>query len=354
MNIPSQRPTLKTICARTGLSVATVSKALRGSEQVRPETRALVEEAARAIGYSLNISGLQLRTGKTFQIAAVMTAPQTEADEWEGVEYAQLLSGISNALTGTPYRVALYAVADHREALKVIRRLVESREADGIILSGTRPDDTRVAFLQERDFPFVTYGTTEANGEHPFVDADNARMVDLAVRRLAGKGHRRIALINPPAELSYSRTRERAYRAVLAALGLSFDPALVLSGILTPGFGAQAVERLNALPDAPTAYICANEAAALGALSGFARCGLVHGSDAVINATDDLNVSAYFVPPLTTFFLPISRPAQLLGTYMLARLQGHPVATLQALLMPDLIERSDDILGMPITTEVDH
>lgn len=330
--------------------MATVSKALRGSDQVRPETRAVVEAAAAELGYTLNLSGRQLRTGKTYQIAAVLAAPQAETDEWEGVEYAQLLSGISKALEPTPYRVALYAVADHREALTVIRRLVDLREADGIILSGTRPHDTRVAFLQERGFPFVTYGTTTAHGPHPFVDADNAHMIDLSLTRLTARGHRRIALVNPPAEMSYAQTREAAYRAGLARLGLGFDPDLVVSGLLSPGFGVQAVEQLSALANPPTAYLCANEAAALGTLAGFARCGLVHGVDAVINATDDLNVSAYFQPPLTTFFLPISRPARLLGEHMLGRLEGRPIEMLQTLLMPDLIERSDDYLRAKVLT----
>ncbi|EAR51788.1 putative transcriptional regulator, lacI family protein [Oceanicola granulosus HTCC2516] len=338
------RPTLKTICARTGLSVATVSKALRGSDAVRPETRALVEEAAREVGYRLNRSGLALRTGKTYQIAAVMTAPRPEEDEWEGVEYAQLLSGISLALEGSPYRVMLYAVDDHAEATQVIRQLVDGGEADGVILSGTRPRDERVALLQARDVPFVTLGTTEHHAPHAFVDTDNAAIMEVALRRLAGRGHERIALINPPAEMSYARTREAVYRRMLDELGLAVDEALILSGTLNPAFGRAAVARLSALSAPPTAYICANEAAALGALSGFAEHGLVHGRDAVINATDDLNVSAYFVPPLTTFFLPISRPARLLGEYMLARLAGEPVEKLQTLLMPELIERSDDIL----------
>ncbi len=57
---------------------------------------------------------------------------------------------------------------------------------------------------------------------------------------------------------------------------------------------------MSALADPPTAYICANEATALGAFSGFHARGLVHGRDAVINATDDLNVSQYFAPPITT------------------------------------------------------
>lgn len=338
----AKRPTIKTICAMTGLSTATVSKALRGSEQVRPQTRAVVEEAARRVGYELNIHGLQLRTGKTFQIAAVLPAPSVETDEWEGVEYAQLLSGISGALEDTPYRVALYAVPSPQEALAVIRRLVDRREADGIILSGTRPEDARVAFLQERDFPFVTYGTTEAHGAHPFVDADNARMIRLSVERLAGRGHRRIALVNPPADMSYAATRLAAYREALAEHGIAFDPALVASDHLTPGFGKQAVMAMSRLADAPSAYICANEAAALGALSGFTACGLVHGRDAVINATDDLNVSGYFTPPLTTFYLPIGRPARLLGEFMLARLDNAPVESLQRMLMPEMIERSDD------------
>lgn len=339
-----ERPTLKTICARTGLSLATVSKALRGSDQVRPETRALVEQAAREVGYSQNLSGVQLRTGKTYQIAAVMTVPAPETEEWEGVEYTQLLSGISKAVEGTPYRVALYAVQNHDEALSVIRRLVEQHQADGIILSGTRPEDARVGFLQDQDFPFVTYGTTAAHGAHPFVDADNAGLMQVAVRRLAARGHRRIALINPPGVTSYARTRAAAWRDALLGLGLAPDPGLIREGTLTPRFGARAVADLCRLPDPPTAYICANEAAALGALSGFAANGLVHGRDAVINATDDLNISAYFQPPLTTFFLPISRPAMLLGDHMLGRLEGRPVDQLQSLLMPDLIERSDDIL----------
>ena len=83
------------------------------------------------------------------------------------------------------YRVALYAVQNHKEALSVIRRLVEQHQADGIILSGTRPDDARVGFLQDHDFPFVTYGTTAAHGAHPFVDADNAGLMRVAVLLLS-------------------------------------------------------------------------------------------------------------------------------------------------------------------------
>ncbi len=340
-----QRPTIKTIAQETGLSIATVSKALNNSPQVRPETRSLVLAAAERVGYELNMHGVQLRTGKTYQVAAIMPAPGPRQNEWEGVEYAQLLSGITWALEDSPYRVSLYAVRNFEESLATIRQIVTLKKADGIIFSGTRADDPRIRLMQEADFPFVTYGTTIHNAPHAFVDADNEQMIRVSMARLVARGHRRIALLNPMADLSYAITRLEAYRVALEAAGLTFDPALIVHGHLTPAFGRESVLTMSALSDPPTAYICANEAAALGAMSGFHARGLVHGRDAVINATEDLNVSQYFVPPITTFFLPIGEPSSLLGTTILRRMEGEPPEALQTLLMPDLIERCDDRLS---------
>lgn len=338
------RPTIKTICDLTGLSTATVSKALRHSDEVRPQTREIVLKAAQSVGYTRNLHGVQLRTGKTFQIAAIMNAPAAEQDEWEGVEYSELLSGISHGLEGTPYRVALYAVRSFQEAETAIRQIISERQADGIILSGTRPDDSRIRIMQDAGFPFVSYGMTEANGAHPYVDADNAWIIRATMERLVNKGHRRIALLNPPGYLTYAGTRLATYRQMLTENDMRFDRELVAQDKLTPSFGCDQVMRMSKLDNPPTAYICANEAAALGALAGFNCAGIVHGRDAVINATDDLNISAFFTPPLTTFYLPIGRPSALLGNHILRRIGGEPVESLQTLLRPDLMARSDDSL----------
>ncbi|WP_426289428.1 LacI family DNA-binding transcriptional regulator [Ensifer adhaerens] len=340
-----QRPTIKTIAQETGLSIATVSKALKHSPQVRPETRAIVIEAAERVGYELNMHGVQLRTGKTYQVAAIMTAPGPKQNEWEGVEYAQLLSGISWALEDSPYRVSLYAVRNFEESQAVIKQIVSLKKADGIIISGTRADDPRIRTMQTADFPFVTYGTSIHNAPHAYVDADNEQMIRVSMARLTERGHRRIALLNPLSDLSYGITRHEAYRHALDVAGLPYDPALVAHGRLTPAFGRENVLTMSELGNPPTAYICANEASALGAFSGFHERGLVHGRDAVINATDDLNVSQYFAPPITTYYLPISEPSSLLGAYILRRMEGEPPEALQTLLMPNLIERCDDRLN---------
>ena len=342
---PAARPTIKTICTLTGLSTATVSKALHGSPQVRPETRRQVEEAARSLGYAVNLDGVRLRTGKTYQIAAVMPAPAPGGRDWHGVEYAQLLAGISQAVEHSRYRVALHAVRDDAEARETVARIAGGGLADGVILSGTRPDDVRVRILQDAGLPFVTYGTTASARAHPFVDTDNAGVIRVSLGRLIAAGHRRIALVNPPAHLSWAITRSQTCRAVLAGAGLVFDPELVVDGPLTPGLGRAAVRALAGIADPPTAYVCANEAAALGALSGFSEAGLVHGRDAVIHATDDLNISAYLTPPITSFFLPIGRSAAVLGDHILRAIAGEPPETLQTFLMPELVVRADDRLS---------
>ena len=86
-----------------------------------------------------------------------------------------------------------------------MRYIVETGSADGIIFSRTEPQDARVRYLHERGFPFATHGRTEMGIEHPFFDFDNARYAELAVERLAARGRRRLALLAPPAHLTYAR-----------------------------------------------------------------------------------------------------------------------------------------------------
>ncbi|MCZ4271039.1 LacI family DNA-binding transcriptional regulator [Maritalea porphyrae] len=340
----SPRPTIKTIAKETGLSTATVSKALNGSDQVRPVTRDKILDVAKKLGFELNISGVQLRTGKTYQIAMVTIIASPQDDEWGGVGYTHLISGLNHAIEHSPYRVVQYQVGSFQESLETIKRIVVNRKADGIIISGTRPQDERIKYMQAQDFPFVSYGTSAVSQPHAFVDTDNSRIIAICVDRLIAKGHKRLAMLDANAELMYAQERMNAYKKALERAGLPLDPALMANGRLTAAFGREQLFEMSTLDEPPTAYICANEATALGVLSGFHVRGLVHGKDAVVIATDDLKVSQYFTPPITTCYLPISKPSEMLGRFMLRLLDGEAPEKLQKLFVPDLIERSADVL----------
>ncbi len=340
------RPTIKTIAKLTGYSIATVSKALKNDPAVKEKTQKKITETAAEIGYVANLDGLKLRTGRTYRIAVLITTPQVFSNEWEGVEFTHILSGVSKALEGTPYQLSVHPTKDFDDCLKEVKEIVEQRKADGLILSGTRPDDQRISYLLEKKFPFVSYGMSEHFTPYPYVDTDSERTANQATKRLINKGHKRIALINPSPELMYAQQRSRGYSKALQENDIAVDQDLIASGTLSSRFGKESVEYLHNLKAPPTAYICANEASALGVLSAFHEKGIVYGKDAVVIATDDINVSEYFTPPLTTYFLPIEETSRTLGEFLLRHIAGEAVENLQKKIMPELIERNSDQLSL--------
>lgn len=337
----SRRVTLKTLVERTGLSLATVSRALKDAPEVKPATREHVQRVARELGYKADLGGVKLRLGKTLTLCAVLPV-DTGVQDFTDSGYMALISGIHAALAGTLYSLIVQPQPSDEDPLAGLRALVEGRVVDGLIITRTRPQDPRILYLLEQGVPFVTYGRSELYTPHPWFDTDHEDMAFRAATRLIEKGHARIAMLNPPAELMYSLHRETGYRRALRAAGLSYDPALVTQSDLSAADGRRLVLELSRLEPRPTAFISANEYAAVGALSAFHGLGWTAGRDAALVATDDTNVSAYLVPPLTSYYSPLQEAGRCLGQLLLRRLDGEPVESLQILSRAELIERQDD------------
>ncbi len=338
------RPTIKTLSEMTGFSIATISKALGNSPVVTEATRKAIFEAAEKVGYQASLHGRSLRTGKSYQIAVLMPLSVAKSHEWNGVEHAEILAGIAEGLEGSPYRIAVHLVRDTEDSIGTVRSIVEGHLADGLIFSGILADDPRIAFLTERGFPFVTLGRSHSARGHAFVDIDSDWAAHAATRRLVEGGHQRIALVNPEPSLAYSLDRIAGYSRALAEAGLPADPALIQGGDLTTRHGKAAALALRALPDPATGFVCVNESTALGVLSGLHEQSVVIGRDASVIAYDDINASAYFFPPLTTFLYPLETLSRVLAQFMLRLLEGEDPAHLTHFVRPELILRQDDRL----------
>ena len=98
-------------------------------------------------------------------------------------------------------------------------------------------------------------------------------------------------------------------------------------------------------PNPPTGFVCVNESTALGVLAGLREIGLTVGADASVIAYDDINASAYFAPPLTTFYQPIEDLGRHLGDFLLRRLAGEAPSALKELTRPQLVARQSDRLN---------
>jgi LacI family transcriptional regulator len=217
-NSSDKRPTLKTLAEITGLGISTVSQALRNSPVIAEDTRKRVQLAAQQAGYRPNRAGVRLRTGKTNVITVVLN-PQ---DEGSGF-FADFVFGISNGLAGTPYHLVVtpYSLED---PMVPIRYIVETASADGVIMSRAQPNDPRARYLHENGIPFATHGRTELSFEHPYHDYDNEAYGYKAVEILKEKGRKRIALLGPPADLSYHMHTHRGFERGLRDFGLEAFP----------------------------------------------------------------------------------------------------------------------------------
>jgi LacI family transcriptional regulator len=194
----SQRPTLKTIAAATGLAIATVSRALKDAPDISDDTKRRVRETAERLGYRPNRAGVRLRTGKTNVIAVTLSTVSDLSNP------SELIYAIAQALRGSSYHLVIMPFFPDQDPMEPIRYIVETESADGIVLNQTQLDDPRVRYLTERGFPFVTHGRTDMGIDHPYFDFDNEAFARIAVRALHSKGRKYLALVRPPAEHSYS------------------------------------------------------------------------------------------------------------------------------------------------------
>lgn len=287
---PNDRPTLRSLAEITGLAVSTVSQALRDSPEISEETRRRVKLAAQQAGYRPNRAGVRLRTGKTNVITVVLN-PQDDGSNF----FANFVYGISEGLAGTPYHLVVtpYSLSD---PMAPVRYIVETGSADGVIMSRTQPSDPRARYLTDNNMPFATHGRTAMGLAHPYYDFDNEEFAYEALRQLALRGRKRIALLGPPRELTYHIHTNLGFERGLRDFGLigvplnSVDIDATLPVVRQLGFDLahQAVS--------PDGFVVSGVTAAVALTMGFQDAGLEIGKDFDL-ATKDL-------PSLLNMFSP--------------------------------------------------
>ena len=329
---------LKEFAARIGLSQTTVSRAMSGYPEVKPETRARVLEAAERLGYRPNISAQRLATGRAGAIGIVF-----QGGGRFGPHSSEFMGGLSTRLQKDGIDILVSTVETQDEEETAYRRLAASKRVDAVIVHTPACTDARIALLRALDLPFIVHGRSEAQQPFAFLDIDNFGAIETATRHLAGLGHRRIALINGDIASTYARDRDAAYRATLAAHGLAVEPALAGHGEFTDETGFRLMRAFLTLPSPPTAVIAGSMMSALGAMRAIRIAGLAVGTDVSLIAHDD--VFPYLspdnlVPALTTTRSPIRAAGERIGDMALRLLQGEAAEALQEVWPVELIVRS--------------
>lgn len=318
------RPTLKTIATMTGLGVTTVSRALKNAPDISQATKSRVSQVAQQIGYRPNRAGVRLRTGKTNVISLVLNLDE----EIMGLT-SQLVLGITDALTSTSYHLIITPYST--EPMDAVRYITETGSADGIILSRTEPQDARVQYLHDNQVPFATHGRTMMDIEHPYHDFDNESFTSDAVGLLAKKNRTRVALLGPPAELTYHHHAMKGYCDAAQRYGVTPFP---LPGITIDDSLDDIEARIKAVMSRstrPDGFISMSGGSTIALCAGIEAAALILGTDVDIVSKQSVNILPRFRKSIIVVNEDIRLAGREVATAVIKSINNAAVSELQSI-----------------------
>lgn len=308
---------IKDIARAAGVSHSTVSRALRNSPLVNPETAAQIQRLAQEMGYTPSAIARSLVTRRTQTIGLVVTFISDPFVD-------RIVDGIEDQATSAGYSVFLSSShADPERELAVVETF-HRRRVDGVIVLASRVGHLYSERLEELRVPIVLINS-QADSEYLFsISADDEEGARLAVRHLLELGHRRIGYIGcsfrPPSNLR----RLQGYQIELEQAGIPLDPDLVVIPDTRDDLESGRLGVSPLLAAGATAIFCYNDRTAIGVLIAARERGIaVPGTFSVVGF-DNIDPSWYVTPPLTTVHQPRLEMGRRAMQMVLDLLAGRP------------------------------
>ncbi|GAA2540401.1 LacI family DNA-binding transcriptional regulator [Winogradskya consettensis] len=286
-----RQPSMADVARTAGVSAQTVSRALRDSPNVNPETRRRVLDAVDQLGYRLNNAARVLSSGRSFTIGLVLLQ--------SGGYYSRsaVTAGVEAAAGHAGYAVNIATIAGLDTGLmeRALSKLAD-QGVDGIIIAVPLISVTQKMEDITRDIPTVTLDGSRTAGAR-VLGIDQLEAGRLATQHLLDLGHRQVWHVSGPDEWIEARQRLQGWRECLAAAGIEAPPAL--EGDWSPDSGYRQGQIIAMIPDV-TAVFAASDEMAFGIIRALRERGRSVPEDVSIVSVDDIALAAYCSPPLTT------------------------------------------------------
>jgi len=323
--------TMADVARLAGVSTATVSHVLNGTRPVRASTRETVLSAVAATHYTPNTVARSLATARTTTMGLVLSAISNPY-------FGELLHAAESAAAAAGYTLLL--VDPHEDPdyeLTVVTRLHHHR-VDGVVLAPSARPEAALAYLARHEVPTVLLDRLIDAG-HDQVGSENREATAALTGHLADHGHTRIGLVAGLDGLSTTAERRDGHRDALRARGVPVDPALEVSGASATGPARDAVHRLLALDDPPTAIVAGNNSMTIGVMQALRDVGLVVPRDVAVAAFDDFAWADLFSPRLTVVAQPFDEIAAAAVEMLLGRIADPAAPPTTRRLAPRLVVR---------------
>lgn len=287
---------IKEVAARARLSTATVSRTLNQSGPVRPRTAEKVRRAVRELGYYPNTQARALVSGRSKMFGLIIS-------DIVNPFFPELVKSFEFAAIHRGYEVIVANTDYNSERMGgCVRRMIE-RKVDGVAIMTSEVDRHLLDELSHRRLPIVFLDVGKLKPRISNIIVDYSKGIGEAVQHIVSLGHQRIGFISGPLTLKSARTRRSAFLKCIDACGIRERQRSVVEGNHKIDGGEAAMMQLLSLSKPPTAVLNSNDLTAIGALRAITRVGLRVPDDVSVVGFDDIELSQFTQPPLTTIRL---------------------------------------------------
>ncbi|HUX51462.1 MAG TPA: substrate-binding domain-containing protein [Spirochaetia bacterium] len=219
----TQRQGLKDLVGKTGFSISTISRVLSGKSSISQPTKQKILDAARDMGFDMS-----KYSGSTALDCIAFVVYYQRRTEFENPFFLHSIRGAYTCAREHGYSLQIHFKEDDQPDL--IGSIADAKSARGIILSAVMADESDIAVLQKRNFPFSVIGRPTRSDSTYWVDNDNYNACYSIVTDLLNRGMRNVAFVTKGLDRHYARDRFDGYRQAFAIRGISAPDHLIIDG----------------------------------------------------------------------------------------------------------------------------
>ena len=302
--------TIYEVSEHAGVSLATVSRVINGTAKVSEKTRQRVMAAMKALNYRPNSAAQSLASNCYNSVGMLVS-------EVHGPFFGEMMSGVETVLRAAHKHVIIAAGHSDEQSEKEAIEFLRGRSCDALILHADAVSDQYLIDLAKEDDAFVVMNRHIDAIADQCISLDNRHGGYLATKALLEQGHRKIAYIAGPLKKTDAKERLQGHKKALREFGVTFDAALMREGDFESASGANAMSELLKTGKKFTAVVCGNDEMACGAMNTARDAGLQLPEDLSIIGFDNVIMSRYTFPHLSTIDYPIGEMGRMAAKWVL-------------------------------------
>ncbi len=312
-----KRVRMRDVASRCEVSISTVSLVLSGDPRIPEDTTRKVLEAVKAMEYRPSVIARSLARRSSRTIGVIIP-------EFAFVNnpafYYLALQGIHSQTQPAGFKMVVEAANKVFIERRYHLRLLKEQSADAVVYLAAALSDKFLTEMEKEAYPFVLAGSYAEGVNLVCARGDDFFGAKLATQHLISLGHKAIGFIGGNAQFSFGRDREGGYREAMRQAGLLVEPSWVVPGDMDLQKSSEAT--LSLLDAKVTAIFAAHDVMAYGAMDALRKAGRRIPTDVAVVGMDDLEMSSWMNPPLTTIRYDIARMAGQAAKFVLRQIQS--------------------------------